>query len=246
VTVVNQALADKVFGGQNPLGRRFWFTRTPEGPPFEIVGVVRDAKYASLRAPAPPTAYLPYGQSRTPLASMVFQVRTAGDPLALVGSVRKIVADVVPGVPLADVKTQAQQIEESLGQETMYARLFGLFGLMALSLACVGLYASLSYALGRRTREIGIRMALGAAGGRVLRAVLFETSLISVTGIVAGTALALAGGRFVRSLLFDVTPMDPTTLGAAVLAMFAVALAAGYLPARRASRLDPLKALRDE
>jgi ABC-type antimicrobial peptide transport system permease subunit len=166
--------------------------------------------------------------------------------MALVGSVRKIVADVAPGVPLADVKTQARQIEESLSQETMYARLFGFFGLVALLLACVGLYATLSYALGRRTREIGIRMALGAGQGRVLGSVLLETVVLALVGLAAGTALAFAGGRFVRSLLFEVTPVDPPTLAAAVIVMLAVTLVAGYLPARRASRLDPLRALRAE
>jgi predicted permease len=246
VAVVNHAFAARCFPGENPVGRRFWFGRTPEGQPIEIVGVVRDAKYSSLRAPAPPTAYVPYTQSRTPLTSMVFQVRAGGDPMALVGSVRKIVADVAPGVPLADVKTQARQIEESLSQETMYARLFGFFGLVALLLACVGLYATLSYALGRRTREIGIRMALGAGQGRVLGSVLLETVVLALVGLAAGTALALAGGRFVRGLLFEVTPVDPPTLAAAVIVMLAVTLVAGYLPARRASRLDPLRALRAE
>ena len=246
VAVVNLALAERVFPGQNPIGRRFWFGRSREGQPVEVVGVVRDARSSSLRAPAPPTAYVPYSQSRTPLSGMVFQVRTIGDPIALAGSVRKIVSDIIPGVPLADVKTQAQQIEDSLGQETMYARLFSLFGLMALLLACVGLYATMSYSIGRRTREIGIRMALGAAGGRVLGGVLLETVVMALVGIAAGTALALAGGRFVRSLLFDVTPVDPPTLAAAIVFMFAVSLVAGYLPARRASRLDPLRALREE
>jgi predicted permease len=247
VAVVNEAMVRQFFPGQNPIGRRFWFGRTPgAGQPIEIVGVVRDAKYASLRAPAPPTAYVPYTQSRVPLAAMVFQVRAAGDPMALVGGIRQVVRRVVPGVPMGDVKTQARQIDDSLGQETMYARLFSFFGLIALLLACVGLYGTMAYALGRRTREIGIRMALGAARARVLRMALVESLVIAVAGVVAGALLATAGARYVRSLLFEVTPLDVPTLAAAVLVMFTVALAAGYLPARRASRLDPLRALREE
>jgi predicted permease len=246
VAVVNEAMARQFFPGENPIGRRFWSGRSRKGKPIEIVGVVRDAKYASLRAPAPPTAYMPHTQSEYPLAGMIFEVRTAGDPLALVVAIRKVVGEVVPGVPLGDVKTQAQQIEDSLGPETMYARLFTFFGLIALLLASVGLYGTMAYALGRRTREIGIRMALGAARGRVLGAALLETLVVASVGVVAGVSLASAITRYVRSLLFEVTPLDVPTLALAVLVMFTVAMAAGYLPARRASRLDPLAALREE
>ncbi len=246
VAVVNEAMARQFFPGQHPIGRRFWFGRERSGAPIEIVGVVRDAKYASLRAPAPPTAYVPYTQSRTPLAAMVYEVRTDGDPLALSNSIRRAVADIVPGVPIGDVKTQARLIDDSLGQEVMYVRLFGFFGLLALLLACVGLYGTMSYALGRRTREIGIRMALGAARGRVLGSALTEALVIAVAGVAGGALLAWACARYVRSLLFDVTPLDAPTFAAAVVIMITVAAGAAYLPARRASRLEPLKALREE
>jgi predicted permease len=246
IAVVNEAMARQFFPGQDPIGKRFWFGRNRTGPPMEIVGVVRDAKYASLRAPAPPTAYAPYTQSRTPLASMCFEVRAAGDPMALVAGIRRAVADTVPGVPIGNVKTQARLIDDSLGQETMYVRLFVFFGLLALLLACVGLYGTMSYALGRRTREIGIRMALGAARGRVLGSALGEALVIAVVGVSAGGFLAWAGARYVQSLLFEVTPLDVPTMTAAVAIMLAVAIGAAYLPARRASRLEPLKALREE
>jgi ABC-type antimicrobial peptide transport system permease subunit len=216
------------------------------GAPLEIVGVVRDAKYASLREPAPPTAYLPYTQSRTPPSSMCFEVRAEGDPMALVNSIRRAVADIVPGVPVGDIKTQAQLIDDSLGRETMYVRLFGFFGLLAVLLACVGLYGTMSYALGRRTREIGIRMALGATRARVLRSALAEALVIAVVGVSAGGFLAWAGVRYVRSLLFEVTPFDLPTISAAVVIMFTVAIGAASLPARRASRIEPLDALREE
>ena len=246
VAVVNEAMAKRFFPGQYPIGKRFWFGRDRSGTPMEIVGVVRDAKYASLREPAPPTAYVPYTQSRTPVSSMCFEVRAAGDPMTLVNAVRRAVSDIVPGVPIADVKTQAQLIGDSLGQEIMYVRLFAFFGLLALLLACVGLYGTMSYALGRRTREIGIRMALGAAQARVLGSALAEALVIAVVGVSAGGFLAWAGARYVRSLLFGVTPLDLPTIAAAVAILFTVALGAGYLPARRASRLTPLEALREE
>jgi predicted permease len=246
VAVVNEAMAKQFFPGQYPIGKRFWFGRSRSGAPMEIVGVVRDAKYASLRAPAPPTAYVPYTQSRTPVSSMCYEVRAEGDPMALVSAVRRAVSDSVPGVPIGDVKTQARLIDDSLGQETMYVRLFAFFGLLALLLACVGLYGTMSYALGRRTREIGIRMALGAAQARVLGSALAEALAIAVVGVSAGGLLAWAGARFVRSLLFEVTPLDVPTIAVAVVIMLTVAVGAGYLPARRASRLEPLEALREE
>ncbi len=246
VAVVNEALARRFFPVENPIGRRFWFGRTREGEGVEIVGVVADARYSNLRDPAPPTAFLPYTQDRYPLAAVFFEVRSAADRAALVAGIMRIVREVAPGVPLDQVKTQAQQIAESLGQETMYARLFTLFGMVALVLACVGLYGTMSFALGRRTREIGIRMALGAAGSRVLRASLAEALGVAVAGIAAGALLAWAGGRYVRSLLFEMTPLDGATVAGTVLLMLAVTLAAAYLPARRASRLNPLRALREE
>ncbi len=247
VAVINEEMARRFFTGGNPIGQRFWNSRSRTGDPIEVVGVVRDAKYSSVRAPVPPTAYLPHTRvSRSPLGSMIFEVRTAGDPLALVGAVRKAVEEIVPQVPLDNVKTQARQIEDSLGQETMYARLFTFFGLIALLLACVGLYATMAYALARRTREIGIRMALGAARGLVLRAALLEALVMAAAGIALGGLIASAAGRYVRSLLFEVTPLDAATLAGSALVMFAVAMASGYLPARRASRMDPLLALREE
>jgi predicted permease len=246
VAVVNEALARRFFPRQNPLGRRFWFGRTREGDGVEIVGVAADAKYSTLRDPAPPTAFLPYTQDRYPLSAVFFEVRADGDHAALVAGITGIVRRVVPGVPLDQVKTQSQQIADSLGQETMFARLFTLFGLLALVLASVGLYATMSFALARRTREIGIRMALGAAGRRVLRASLLEAAGVAGAGIGAGMLLAWAGSRYVRSLLFGVTPLDGPTVVVAVGVMVAVTLAAAYIPARRAARLDPLRALREE
>jgi predicted permease len=246
VAVVNEVMAKQLFPGQYPVGKRFLLGRGRFSVSMEIVGVVRDAKYASLRAPAPPTAYLPYTQGRAPLSRMWYEVRAEGDPMALVSGIRRAVSDMVPGAPIGDVKTQARLIDDSLGQETMYVRLFAFFGLLALLLACVGLYGTMSYALGRRTREIGIRMALGAAQARVLGSALAEALVIAVAGVSAGGFLAWAGARYVRSLLFEVTPLDLPTITAAVVIMLTVAVGAAFLPARRASRLEPLKALREE
>ena len=246
VAVVNESLARRFFPGQNPVGRRFWFGRTREGDGVEIVGVAADAKYSTLREPAPPTAFLPYTQDRYPLAAVFFEVRAAGDPASLVAGITRVVREVVPGVPLDQVKTQSQQIADSLGQESMYARLFTLFGAAALVLACIGLYGTMSFALARRTREIGIRMALGAGASRVLRASLLEAAAIAAVGVAGGLLLASAGSRYVRSLLFEITPLDGPTVAGAIAVMLGVTLAAAYVPARRAARLDPLRALREE
>lgn len=246
VAVVNESLARRFFPGQNPVGRRFWFGRTREGDGVEIVGVAADAKYSTLREPAPPTAFLPYTQDRYPLSAVFFEVRAAGDPTSLVAGITRVVGEVAPGVPLDQVKTQSQQIADSLGQESMYARLFTLFGAAALTLACIGLYGTMSFALARRTREIGIRMALGAAASRVLRASLLEAAAVAAVGVAGGLLLAWAGSRYVRSLLFEITPLDGPTVAGAIAVMLGVTLAAAYVPSRRAARLDPLRALREE
>jgi len=175
-----------------------------------------------------------------------FEVRVAGDPASLVAGITRVVREVVPGVPLDQVKTQSQQIADSLGQESMYARLFTLFGAAAPVLACIGLYGTMSFALARRTREIGIRMALGAAASRVLRASLLEAAVVAAVGVGGGLLLAWAGARYVRSLLFEITPLDGPTVAGAIAVMLGVTLAAAYVPARRAAQLDPLRALREE
>jgi len=247
VAVINETMARRFFGESSPIGRRFWQARGGPADAIMVVGVLADAKYSSVRAPVPATYFVPSAQARTAaLFGMFFEVRTAGDPLSVVDRMREIARRVAPGVPIDKVKTQAAQIAQSLSQERMFASLFTFFGLTALALACLGLQGTMAYTLRRRTREIGIRMALGAARASVLRMALGETLVIAIAGITVGGGLATGGARFVRSLMFGVTPLNPVTIACGTALMLAVTVVAGYIPARRASRIDPMQALREE
>jgi ABC-type antimicrobial peptide transport system permease subunit len=173
-------------------------------------------------------------------------VRTAGDPAALIPTVRRLVHELEPNLPLSDVKTQNEQIGEALFQERLFARLSAFFGVLALLLACVGLHGLMAYGVTRRTNEIGIRLALGGHSRQVLWMVLGESMWLVITGIAVGIPLTMAATRLVRGLLYGLGPADPTALLTATVIMMAVAALAGYLPARQASRLDPMVALRYE
>ena len=246
VAVVNKSLARKVFGNLNPLGRRFTLGQTfnPKEA-LQIVGVVEDAKYSQIRGEAPLTAYVPFSQAED-LGAMYFEVRTAGDPTLLIPSVRRAVAEVDSSLALSDVKTQNQQIDEALVQEKLIARLASFFGGLALALAAIGLYGTLAYTVGRRTSEIGIRVALGASGKQILKMVLREAFALVLIGVLLGLPMALAAGRLVASQLYGLKTSDPLTLSAAIGLLVAVASLAAYLPARRASKVDPMVALRYE
>ena len=245
VAVVNQTMARKYFGDQNPIGRRFGFGgRRENAGQIEIVGVVGDAKYTGLRQDIAPTVYTPYVQD--PAGQMNFEVRTAGDATAMVSLIREAVREVDANLPLFAVKTQTQQAEESLAQERLFATLSSFFGVLALILACIGLYGVTSYGVARRTNEIGIRMALGATAPRVTGMVMRESMLVVFIGVVIGLSAALATTRLVAAMLFGLAPTDPLTISFAVLLMLVVAALAGYIPARRASKIDPMIALRYE
>lgn len=177
---------------------------------------------------------------------MVYLLRTAGDPLAYVDSVRQIVHKADPHIPLAEVRTQAAEIDESIGQEITFAKLCTAFAFLALIIACVGLYGTVSYNVARRTMEIGIRMALGAQRGSVVWMVLREVCLLAVLGLAVSVPTAFATTRFLKSFLFKMKANDPLTLSIAIVTLLISALIAGYLPARRASQIDPMVALRHE
>jgi predicted permease len=243
VVVINEAAARKYFANENPLGQRFGTSVESSGD-LEIVGVLRDARYDSVREPAPPTMYVPYTQHR--VSSAVFEVRTAGDPVNAIGAIREAVKQIDPNLPLTDVSTQSEQIERRLLQEKLFARAYALFGGLALMIAAVGLFGLMSYSVSRRTNEIGVRMALGAQRGDVLRLVMNESMVLVLVGIGVGVAVALAAGRLVATLLFGLSPTDAGTMAAAGVVMVSVSAIAGYLPARRAARMDPLVTLRYE
>ncbi len=244
VAVVNQAAARKFFPGENPIGRRFGHSIETSGE-LEIVGVLRDAKYDTMRDPAPPTMYVPYPQA-TSINNAVFEVRTAGDPVAAIGIIRDAVRQVHPTLPLMNVDTQMDRLEQRLNQEKVFAQAYALFGGLALLLASIGLFGLMSYSVARRTSEIGIRMAIGAEGRDVLSLVMRESMALVASGVAIGLAIAAMASQLVESQLFGIAPTDPVTTALAVVMMIAVSALASYIPARRASRVDPITALRYE
>jgi len=246
VAIVNETMARHYFGTGNPVGRHFNWGGSESRDQIEIVGVARDARYTGLRDDAPATIYVPFRQTLDSISSMHFEVRATADPQALVPAVRRVVRGLDTNLPLFDLKTQVEQMDQTLFEERLFAKLSSLFGLLALTLACVGLYGVTAYGVTRRTNEIGIRMALGADPGAVLGMVMGESSVLVVAGIVIGAPVALAASRLISSMLFGLKPSDPVTIAGAAVVMSAVAALAGYLPARSATKVDPMVALRYE
>jgi predicted permease len=246
IAVVNEAFAKRWFEGRDPIGQRIAWPGDKTG--MEIVGVARDAKYDSLRRDAPATVYHPFRQAR--VRQMHYEVRTSGDPKARIADVRQAVAAVDRNIPLFDVKTQTEQIDEMLSRERLFARLSGGFGVLALVLACAGLYGVLSYTVARRTGEIGIRLALGAQRSDIRWMVLSELAMLVGAGLAIGIPAALGLARLSQAmiwdLLFGLKPADMTSLIWAAVLPPVVAMFSGLLPARRASTIDPMVAIRDE
>jgi predicted permease len=243
VALINQTAVRKFFPSESPIGRRFGSSAETSGD-TEIVGVVRDVRYNSLREPPPPTLYVPHLQ-RGP-DGLIFSVRTAGDPAGVMPAIRRAVADINPAIPIVTVETQISQIERRFAQEKVLAQAYTLFGGIAVFVAAIGLFGLMSYNVSRRTREIGIRMAIGAQRQEVLALVVRESLGLVVVGLVIGLAIASVSGEYVASQLYGLAPNDLATTGAAVGLMAIVSVAAGYLPARRATRVDPMIALRYE
>jgi predicted permease len=243
VAIINQAAARKFFPNENPIGRKFG-TSIDDTPDTEIVGILRDVRYNDLREQPPPTMYLPYLQSNP--EDLVFSIRTAGDPTAVMNAARAAVSAADPNVPVVRVETQMTTLEQRFAQEKVLAQAYTLFGSIALFVAAIGLFGMMSYNVSRRTREIGIRMAMGAESKEVLGMVLRESMVLVAVGITIGLAASLAAGRLVASQLFGLGPTDAATMVSAVVVMLVVSGTAGYLPARRATRVDPMIALRYE
>jgi predicted permease len=247
VCVVNEAFAKFYFGGQNPIGKHVTDEFPDTRKTFAIVGVARDARDHSLRGDINRRFYLSAQQKLGEFApAMNFEIRTFGEPGAVIQAARKAILALDPSIPIENSQTLSAMLDDNLRQERIIAQLSGVFGGLALLLAAIGLYGVLSYAVAQRTSEIGIRMALGAQRGWVVRMVLRETAVLIVIGLALGVPASLACARLIQSKLFGLKAADPVTLGAALGIMTAVALLAGYLPARRASRVDPLVALRHE
>jgi predicted permease len=244
VIVVNETAAGALFGHESPLGRRVKVFDVDT----EIVGVVRDIKYDSVRRAAPPTMFLPYEQTSAPLTlgAMYVVARAGVAPLAVMGALRAAASDVIRDVPVSRMKTQTEQIQETLGTELAFTRLLVAFGAFALFLACIGLHGLTAYSVARRTSEIGLRIALGAQRGDVLWLILRQATVVTGIGLAIGIPITIACSKAVVSLLYGVQPADPLSLGVAVVVMSLVGGLAAYLPARRAARLEPLSALRAE
>jgi predicted permease len=244
VAIVNDVFVDTWFKNQNPIGRRIGLGRGNKAD-IEIVGVARASKYSKVDEKIPPVVYLAFAQDQNP-NSVVVYARTAGDPKAVFSTLRREVNAIDPGLPLSNLRTMEDQLNESLSAQRVIASLSVFFAILATLLAAVGLYGVMAYTVSRRTREIGIRLALGAGRGNLLTLVMREVAILTAIGLGLAIPAALVVTRLVRSELYGVVPNDPLSILAAAIVLAAVALLAGYIPANRATRIDPLRALRYE
>jgi predicted permease len=246
VGIVNQRFVDRYFGGRSPIGMHLGMGGDPgTKTDIEVIGVVRDTRYEGLREEVPYQLYRPYRQMDF-VQGMTVYARSNADTAAVFTAMRQAVQQVDANVPVYKVRTLAQQLDKSLMSERLLASLSGVFGALATLLAAIGLYGVMAYMVVRRTREIGIRMALGAAGGSVIWLVMREVLVLAGCGVAIGVTAAWASTRWISAQLFGITPTDVATMIAAALGIAAVAAISGYLPARRAVSIDPMIALRCE
>ena len=244
--VISDLFARTYFAGENPVGRRLTISG---GLPMEveIVGVSAPAHYGPVKYASPPVLYVSYMHAPpSALAGMTFALRTDGNPLNYTAAVRQIVHAADSTIPVTNFKTQVSEIASTINQEILLARICGAFAIVALVIACAGLYGTLAYAVARRTKEIGIRIAIGARRGTVVWMVIREVCVLAALGLLISVPLARALSTFVKSFLFEMQPNDPLAIAFALGALLAAAALASYAPARRASRIDPVTALRHE
>jgi predicted permease len=246
VAVVNETFAKHFFANTNSIGKRVRDTYPGSTADAEVVGVVADAKYRNLREETPPRLYAPIFNPLWPSNMAYFEIRTAGDTAGVSSALRAVVHDTNPAIPEIEIRTMPDLVQQSMHTDYFVARLASAFGLLAIVLAGVGLYGIMAFTVARRTRDIGIRMTLGASPSTILRQVLCETSILMLIGIAVGVPIALVGTRLIRSMLFGLGAADPVTLIAACVILASIAAAASYIPARRAARVDPMVALRYE
>jgi len=240
VAIVNETMATKYWPDQDPIGRRFRFDTDTQ--PREIVGFVKTIKYQTIGEAPQPAVYVPLSQNYAD--AMVLYVRSAGNPASTLQTVERELRAIDPEMPLENGATVVDVLDQSLWMMKLATGLLGVFGALALALASVGLYGVMAHTVGQRQREIGLRLALGADRAAVLRLVLTEAGALVAIGVAIGLACSAMASRGLASLLFGLSPIDPVAFGGASLLLAAVAFLAGYLPARRASRLDPVIALR--
>jgi predicted permease len=247
VAIINRKLAKEFYPNGDPVGRTFT-TDLKDTTPITIIGICGDAKYDRVTSDVRATYYVPYRQHGDPDGGMqmTYEISTRMNPAAIVPSLRAAVAMVDANLPLLDVRTQQQQIDSTMRPERIFAKLSTGFGVLAVVLASIGMYGIMAYSVSRRTNEIGIRMALGAQPRLVLGMVLHEASRLVAIGIVVGICAALGMGRLIASLLYGLTSWDPETLMSSAALLMGVAIAASWIPARRAAAVDPMQALRHE
>jgi predicted permease len=246
VAVINQTLAQKYFPDTNPIGKLFRGYGYVSEVPFQIVGICADTRYESLRQQPPPTYYLLYHQIPRTRGDMTYEVRTQVTPYSLVPSIRRAVQSVDKNTSLIGIRTQTEQIKDTIRQERLLATLTVIFGILALLLACIGIYGVMTYTVARRTNEIGVRLALGAQNRTIFRMILNQASRITLIGVVVGLGVGYVLTRFLRTILFGLGPEDPIAMISAALLLMTVSLIAAFIPALRASRMDPMQALRRE
>jgi putative ABC transport system permease protein len=243
VLIINEAMANRFWGDQDPIGKRLKLFGDSEYR--QVVGIVRDSKYNSLTEPRRPFLYIPLLQEYAPQVNL--HVRTLSDPKSMIAALRSEVQAIDPSLPVLNVQTLSERVDNSLGGERSQATLVGSSGLLALLLAAVGLYGVMSYTVAQRTREIGIRMALGAGRGNVMGLVLKQGVTLVSAGVVLGLVAAFPLTKiFISGLLFGVSAFDPLTFIGTSAVLLVVSLLASYVPARRATKVDPLIALRYE
>jgi putative ABC transport system permease protein len=242
---VNEAFARRFLNGANPIGHQFWIEGTHGDPEkrYEIVGLVRDTKYGDLREEFRPIAYIAPAQIPGAESSGRILIRSRLPQAEMGAAVKRVLSEINPAVTVS-FQGFKPMIEATILRERLMATLSGFFGLLALLLACIGLYGVLSYSVASRTNEIGIRMALGAGRRDVFCLVLREALWLVIAGVAVGLPIIFAVTRLASTLLFGLTPTDPVSLLLAALLMLAVAMMAGYLPSRQATRVDPMVALR--
>jgi predicted permease len=243
VAMINETVARKYFAGVWPVGKRFRWEGEKDW--IEIVGIVKDAKFLKVRDDPPPTIYIPFLQSPG-MMDMSFEVRAAASTAAVANGIYSAVRALDPDLPAIEMRTQEEQIHSSLSTQRLFAKLAGLFGALGLTLACVGLYGIMAYNVSRRTGEIGIRMALGADPKGILWLVLKQSFSLILVGLVGGSLLALGTTRLITGLLYGVAPNNPAVLATSTLLLFLAAMLAAWIPARRATKVDPMVALRYE
>jgi predicted permease len=244
VAIVNRTFARTLFPGENALGRRFRYGNDPKARQLEIVGIVEDGKYESLNEDPMPAVFEPLAQNYNAATTVV--LRTDLPPGEATDSLRRIIGEMDPSLPLFNTGSLREQLAYPLFPARVAAVVLGAFGLIAMALAATGVFAVVAYAVSRRTREIGIRMALGADARQVVRLVLFRTGGLSLAGLAVGAAIALAAGQALSAVLYEVPPTDPPAYAVALALMIATIAASCWLPARRATRIEPSRSLREE